>query len=92
MIPRGLPIQLFPLYGMDNVMFGNRWEEICSMCLQTLMQLIIKRNLHTLSLLDKEIEEMVKQLTGILSTSEMSSFKGEVEKQVKIWGKTNNPA
>lgn len=87
LIPRGLRIQLFPSYGIENVNFCNKWEEICNLCSRSLIQAIIDFNVQTLDSLVIEIEEIEKSLTAQLTKEEMIMFKTELDENAKIWEK-----
>lgn len=87
MIPRGLHIQIFPSYAIKDEAFCNKWEETCTKCLNSLIQLIIDSNIQTLDLLGGEIETIEKQLETQISAEDMITYKAELDELAMGWEK-----
>lgn len=77
LIPRGLRVQVFPSFGLDDNPFNQKWEDICKNCAFAFMSLIIEHNTLTLNEISKQIEDLDIQLLK-LPTVEIEAFKNEM--------------
>lgn len=87
LIPRGLRVQVFPSFPMEDPIFKNKWEENCSNCSRVMMQLLIGLNKKDLETLESEIEGARDKLVEILTPSQLDIFKTEMESQYASWEK-----
>ncbi|XP_071999215.1 uncharacterized protein [Engystomops pustulosus] len=87
LIPRGLRIQIFPSYGLDDALFTTKWEEICTRSSLSLMQVIIDHNTKQMENLDTEISNVQLQINQLLSSTELELFNTEINDAFKIWEK-----
>lgn len=87
LIPRGLRIQVFPSFPIEDQLFRTRWEEACSICSKTMMELLIGMNKKDLENIEKEIESVRTKLTENLSPTGLEALNNELDKQYTLWEK-----
>lgn len=67
LIPRGLRVQVFPSFPTEDQIFRTKWEDACSGCSHTMMELLIGLNKKDLDVLEREIDEAKNKLTELLT-------------------------
>lgn len=87
LIPRGLRMQVFPSFTIEDDVFKTKWEEACGTCSKTMMELLIGLNKKQLDTLETEIEVVRVKLVESTSTTVVDNFKKELEQQYVIWEK-----
>lgn len=86
LIPRGLRIQVFPLFPIDEN-FTSKWEEGYTNGSLKFMELSIGHNNRTLDMLDTEIESLQKQLKETYTEDEKDKCNQLMEKNIYRLGK-----
>lgn len=87
LIPRGLRVQVFPSFPVEDTPTRTRWEEACSTCSKSFMELLIGMNKKSIESLDVEINELKTKLSEMGSQANMDTFRKEVDAQYLIWEK-----
>lgn len=87
LIPRGLRIQVFPSFPIDDENFTTKWEEACTCGSFKFMELLIGHNKKSLEALDVEIEVLQKSLNETSTEEEKSKFNIMIEKAFITWEK-----
>ncbi|XP_075175138.1 uncharacterized protein LOC142246016 [Anomaloglossus baeobatrachus] len=87
LIPRGLRIQVFPSFNVDNDDIRKEWEDLATNCSRSFMNLLVKINLETLSRLNIEIEDLKKDLSSRLSEESIRKLNEDLEKSFSKWEK-----
>lgn len=87
LIPRGLRIQVFPSFPIEDQLFRTRWEEACGNCSKIMMELLIGLNKKELESMEKEIESIQNKLTDLLPQGNMDLYKKELDTQYSVWEK-----
>lgn len=80
LIPRGLRIQVFPSFPIDDDNFTTKWEETCTNGSVKFMELLIGHNKRSLEALDIEIESLQKKLNETCTEEEKNKFNLAMEK------------
>ncbi|XP_056408622.1 uncharacterized protein LOC130313384 isoform X3 [Hyla sarda] len=84
-IPRGLRVQVFPSYPVDDPIFKNKWEEHANKCSRGFMKLLVLANSSSLNDLEKEIEVLQNDIKKNLSSAELEKVNIELEQQYLKW-------
>ncbi|XP_056407263.1 uncharacterized protein LOC130298356 [Hyla sarda] len=87
LIPRGLRVQIFPSFGLDQEVYVKKWEEACNTCSRTLMMIIMEHNTQVLMELGIQIEKTETDIAAILPNNDYPSFKQDLEESQTIWEK-----
>lgn len=87
LIPRGLRIQVFPSFPIEDETFTSRWEEICNNGSNKFMELLIGHNKKSLDQLDIEIDVLQKQLNETWNDNEKEKFNLSMDKTFLMWEK-----
>ncbi|XP_056418357.1 uncharacterized protein LOC130358723 [Hyla sarda] len=87
LLPRGLRIQVFPSYPVEDNELKNKWEEACNKCSQTFLELLISHNNHTLDTMERELEDTQASLIKECSKMELEAFNKELDENLNIWEK-----
>ncbi|KAM4054244.1 uncharacterized protein ACNLHF_006667 [Anomaloglossus baeobatrachus] len=87
MIPRGLRMQVFPSFPVEDTTFINKWEEICSTSSLKLMELLVGYNSKTLEEVDKELDSTYLELKTISSAEEIAAFDAMMAASSEEWEK-----
>ncbi|KAM4012417.1 LOW QUALITY PROTEIN: uncharacterized protein ACNLHF_004941 [Anomaloglossus baeobatrachus] len=80
-IPRGLRIQKFPAFVVEDDTFKNRWEEACKLCSRTMLELLIGFDKKRIQELESEIEKINKKLKDNMSEGALAEFDRELIKE-----------
>ncbi|XP_073409854.1 uncharacterized protein [Dendrobates tinctorius] len=83
LIPRGLRIQVFPSFNINDSEFVNQWEDAASTCSRKYMELLSKYNEKQLNELDVEIGSIQDEVNKNLAGEMVAKVKVEVETFLK---------
>ncbi|KAM4016291.1 uncharacterized protein ACNLHF_002679 isoform 2-T3 [Anomaloglossus baeobatrachus] len=83
--PRGLRVQVFPAFPVEDENFKERWEEACRMCSRTMIELLIGHDKKRLDELEKDIEMLNLEIKQKLSKESLAQFDIELEEEFKQW-------
>lgn len=78
-IPRGLRIKKFPSFGLENVVFREKWEAILNKCSFDLILLIIEQTKKEKENVQARMNELKTQMTQASNASQQSSFEDELK-------------
>ncbi|XP_075706492.1 uncharacterized protein LOC142740971 [Rhinoderma darwinii] len=87
LIPRGLRVQIFPSFPIDDNIFVTKWEELCNYSSFGFMELLVNLNQSMLDQLDIEIEDIQSQLNSKLTSEGLATFKNTLDEQFAEWEK-----
>ncbi|XP_056416143.1 uncharacterized protein LOC130357474 [Hyla sarda] len=87
LLPRGLRVQVFPSFPIEDNELKNKWEEACNKCSQSFLELLIIHNSQTLEILEKELEDTQKTFTKDCSKTEVETFNKELNENMNGWEK-----
>ncbi|KAM4043753.1 uncharacterized protein ACNLHF_014024 [Anomaloglossus baeobatrachus] len=85
LIPRGLRIQVFPSFSVEDEWFRRGWEESANLCSKKFMELLIKLNEQTIQELENEIESVQDILKKELSSAEWVKLNADIEVDLTKW-------
>ncbi|XP_069590016.1 uncharacterized protein [Ranitomeya imitator] len=85
--PRGLRVQVFPSFEVEDVVFRHNWEELATTCSKGFMELLAQSNKESIDSLDREIETVQGILKQDLSEVELQTLNGEIDKEFQKWEK-----
>ena len=81
-IPRGLRVKKIPGMFPNNDKFKDRWFAILNKCSMDLMILLIETSKSETAQLDKEIKELEDKMRPSFNTSEFSTKKENLDKDI----------
>ncbi|XP_077118764.1 uncharacterized protein LOC143774874 [Ranitomeya variabilis] len=87
LIPRGLRVQVFPSFEVDDEVFRKRWEELADTCSRGFMGLLSQLNQVAIEGMDKEIDEIQTKLQQDVPSETLSAFNTELEQEFTKWEK-----
>ncbi|XP_069616530.1 uncharacterized protein [Ranitomeya imitator] len=87
LILRGLRVQVFPSFSIDDESFKKEWEDCATACSRGFMGLLIKSNAVSLSELEIEINAIQVELSNKLSNEAMMKLNKELESDFAKWEK-----
>ncbi|KAM4043688.1 uncharacterized protein ACNLHF_013939 [Anomaloglossus baeobatrachus] len=87
LIPRGLRIQIFPSYGVEDPEFKKEWELLSGTCSRGYMKLLIKSNIQSLKEYEQEMEELQASISRELPHESFSALEDELKQLVEKWDK-----
>lgn len=87
LIPRGLRVQVFPSFPIEDQLFRTRWEEACGGCSKVFMELLIGMNKKTLETLEAEIESTKTKLATECTPSSLENLRSELDALHLVWEK-----
>lgn len=87
LVPRGLRIQVFPSFPMEDETFVSRWEEVCTNGSFKFMELLIGHNKKILEQLEIEIEKLQTQIKETSTPEMLNKFNQSLEKLLDGWEK-----
>ncbi|XP_069614924.1 uncharacterized protein [Ranitomeya imitator] len=82
MVPRGLRVRILPSFPIDDNAFITQWEEACTLCSTTLMQLLVDFNTGCISDLDKSIDLMQAEVKMGCPPCKLQQFESDLEKSM----------
>ncbi|XP_077113081.1 uncharacterized protein LOC143768273 [Ranitomeya variabilis] len=85
--PRGLRVQVFPSFEVDDIVFRQKWEECADVCSKGFMELLAQHNNNTIDMLDKEIEIVQNLLKQELSETDLHVLNRDIEQEFQKWEK-----
>ncbi|XP_069588550.1 uncharacterized protein [Ranitomeya imitator] len=87
LIPRGLRVQIFPSFPVNDVVLRTRWEAACHTCSMTFMTILIDINTKAINDLGLEIDEIYNKLQKECTQEEFDIFKKEIDGFCDEWEK-----
>ncbi|KAM4030905.1 uncharacterized protein ACNLHF_018486 isoform 1-T1 [Anomaloglossus baeobatrachus] len=87
LIPRGLRVQVFPSFVVDNEVFKNRWENAATTCSRQFLELLIDLDKESLKTLEVEIIELYNNMEKNLTPAALKKCNEDLDTEVDIWGK-----
>ncbi|XP_075689385.1 uncharacterized protein LOC142657838 [Rhinoderma darwinii] len=85
LIPRGLRVQVFPSFPIEDETFKNKWEELSATCSKGYMGLLVQANSKTLIELENEIEEIQNKIKKDLSNEALEKLNTDLDKEFQKW-------
>ncbi|XP_069588840.1 uncharacterized protein [Ranitomeya imitator] len=85
LIPRGLRVQVFPSFPVDDVDIKERWEECASKCSVGFMEILKEMNAKSLKEMEVDIETLQSSIKKEMSSENLTKFNNEIEKEVEKW-------
>ncbi|XP_044147956.1 uncharacterized protein LOC122936026 isoform X2 [Bufo gargarizans] len=86
-IPRGLRLQFFPAFEVDDPSFVGKWEDTLTRCSRTLIKLLIGADRKSLETIEKEIDNIREQIQRAVPVEACESFDSELEEDLVRWEK-----
>ncbi|XP_077130999.1 uncharacterized protein LOC143808979 [Ranitomeya variabilis] len=81
-VPRGLRVQVYPSFDLEDSELISRWKKAAITCSMEFMKIIIDKNTLCMNMLDKEIDELHRELKKQLAADKMESFIQTIEKEI----------
>ncbi|XP_056412938.1 uncharacterized protein LOC130355994 [Hyla sarda] len=85
LIPRGLRVQVFPSYPIDDSGFKEQWEDACNICSRKFLELLVGLNTQTLEKIEEEIGVLQSTLIRDWPQNEIDSFNKELDGNFTTW-------
>ncbi|KAM4045380.1 uncharacterized protein ACNLHF_009208 [Anomaloglossus baeobatrachus] len=82
MIPRGLRVQIFPSFPVEDPSFRERWECLAQTCSLGFLSLLKEHNTTTLSTMEVELEELEKTIKSKCTADAVLGMEAEIEKEL----------
>ncbi|XP_069589329.1 uncharacterized protein [Ranitomeya imitator] len=86
-IPRGLRVQLYPSFELEDDVLIKRWLSTATTCSLEFIQIIIDKNTMSLASLDSEIDECEQRLMKDIPVENFDQVMTEINKDVDRWEK-----
>ncbi|XP_072010823.1 uncharacterized protein [Engystomops pustulosus] len=87
LVPRGLRIQVFPSFPVEDEDMISKWEANCTECSMKFMGLLIELNKKTLTEIDAEIDTVRKTLVESMTKDSLMTFNQRLDEDFKEWEK-----
>ncbi|XP_073414454.1 uncharacterized protein [Dendrobates tinctorius] len=84
-IPRGLRIQLYPTFSLDDTELISKWESVSSACSMSFMEIINIKNASILEELDIELNKLQEELVAKLSKEALEKFFQDLNHDMEKW-------
>ncbi|XP_069601639.1 uncharacterized protein [Ranitomeya imitator] len=85
LVPRGLRVQVFPSFVVNDNDFIQQWEDAASACSKKFMELLAKHNEKQLKELDDELNVIQEEINKCLTGEAKTKFKDEMDSSLKKW-------
>ncbi|XP_069618979.1 uncharacterized protein [Ranitomeya imitator] len=85
LIPRGLRIQIFPSFPVDDEIFKKEWEDLATKCSRGFIELLMKFDETRLSDIENEIDNIQTIVKNELTTEALDKLNGDLEKDFSKW-------
>ncbi|XP_069611069.1 uncharacterized protein [Ranitomeya imitator] len=85
LIPRGLRVQVFPSFPVEDSNIRERWEDCASKCSVGFMEILKEMNANSLKDMETEIEALQMTIKRDMSSEALKKFNGDIEKEVQKW-------
>ncbi|XP_073530360.1 uncharacterized protein [Phyllobates terribilis] len=83
--PRGLRVQVYPAFSVEDDIFIKRWEDACKLCSRTMIELLIGLDKKLIENLEIEIEDAQKELRSKSSKEALEIFEKELSNEYGKW-------
>ncbi|CAJ0936767.1 unnamed protein product [Ranitomeya imitator] len=87
LIPRGLRIQVFPSFPVDDEEFRGKWEDLTNTCSRGFMVLLKQMNQKFLDLIENEIDGLQATLHKDMTGDALKKLNDEVDVELRRWAK-----
>ncbi|XP_069601572.1 uncharacterized protein [Ranitomeya imitator] len=85
LIPRGLRIQIFPSFVVDDDNFKRDWENLATKCSRGFMELLMRADEMKLGSIEKEIDDLQVIIKDELTSEAMEQLNSDLEKDFSKW-------
>ncbi|XP_077113674.1 uncharacterized protein LOC143815973 isoform X1 [Ranitomeya variabilis] len=85
LIPRGLRVQIFPSYPIEDEVFKTEWENTANICSRGFIGLLIKLDETKLAELEKEIDDIQLFIKEDLTPEALGKLNGDLESDFLKW-------
>ncbi|KAM4048761.1 uncharacterized protein ACNLHF_002812 [Anomaloglossus baeobatrachus] len=83
LIPRGLRVQVFPSFPIQNDEFKSKWETAASDCSKQFLQLLIGLNKETLATLEGDINSLQTDIEKNMTTVAINKFNEGLDLEIE---------
>ncbi|KAM4034974.1 uncharacterized protein ACNLHF_021682 isoform 1-T1 [Anomaloglossus baeobatrachus] len=87
LVPRGLRIQIFPSFPVDDKNFVSQWEDVCTNTSLKFIELLMDLNKQKLGEVEKNIDEQISIFTTNATAAQVTSFNLKMEQNFDTWEK-----
>ncbi|KAM4052236.1 uncharacterized protein ACNLHF_000279 [Anomaloglossus baeobatrachus] len=87
LIPRGLRVQVFPSFDIDDNTFKDKWEDFANNCSKGFIQLLCDLNSSQLRAIETETVDLQNRIVAGLSTEAFKTFEMDIESDMSRWEK-----
>ncbi|KAM4043956.1 uncharacterized protein ACNLHF_014260 isoform 1-T2 [Anomaloglossus baeobatrachus] len=87
LVPRGLRVQVFPSFPVEDDKFRTKWETLARTCSKGFLALLCDHNSRSLTQIESELESLDKMITDKCDTPTITRFNSEMEKEIEKWEK-----
>ncbi|XP_069618219.1 uncharacterized protein [Ranitomeya imitator] len=84
-IPRGLRVQVFPSFVVEDLTIVKKWEEACQSCSKTFLELLISLDQKKLEVIESQIRIIQDKLKEKMSIVELTAFEVDLDKSHAKW-------
>ncbi|XP_073524312.1 uncharacterized protein [Phyllobates terribilis] len=92
LIPRGLRVQIFPSFNIDDDTIKNRWEQYSNTCSIGYMNLLIEINQISLSTIETQIEKLQLSFKNEMTADSLKKLNEDIEALAQKWAKETQQA
>ncbi|XP_069582751.1 uncharacterized protein [Ranitomeya imitator] len=85
LIPRGLRIQVFPSFSLDDEALLKKWEDACNTCSRTFMEILIEIDKRTVDRLEVDIKSIQEKIQKNLSVEQLTNFDNDLNASFTKW-------
>ncbi|XP_073403657.1 uncharacterized protein [Dendrobates tinctorius] len=85
LIPRGLRIQVFPSFPIQDDVFINNWETLANTCSRGFMELLKQMNQESLASIESEMETLQVTLRRDMASDALKKFNEEMDDLSQKW-------
>ncbi|KAM4040453.1 uncharacterized protein ACNLHF_011785 [Anomaloglossus baeobatrachus] len=85
LVPRGLRVQVFPSFPLEDEAFKTKWEELAQTCSRGFLGLLWDHNSTSLVSIEAELEALEKSLTETCTPTVVTRFYAEIDKELEKW-------
>ncbi|XP_069601861.1 uncharacterized protein [Ranitomeya imitator] len=85
LIPRGLRIQVFPSFPVEDANIRERWEDCANKCSIGFMEILKEMNSASIKEIESEIDTLQSMIKKDMSNEALNKFNKDVEAEVQKW-------
>ncbi|XP_071966424.1 uncharacterized protein [Engystomops pustulosus] len=87
LVPRGLRVQVYPSFALDDEVIRKRWEETCNTCSRTFIEILIGIEKKKLENIELELATVQDKIKTLLSPDNLSKFEQDLNNECLKWEK-----